>query len=284
MRWLQWSALVALVSALAGVPAAQGAVEVVTSIGASFAPNQWYASDVRPGGSATIVDLSGAGGNLESGQPLPNGAALLTTDLTNAAKAEISYANNFGATSSILSGIEIGYSYYKESVAGGNDFAAPSIKLSFLANPANPSPSGDGFVTLIYEASWNQSNPGTSQAVPTGAWQDVSITATSGLFWANGGFGQGNGAGGPPLHTLAEWAALFDSTFSTANLVSVQVGVGTTNPGQIGYFDEVRIKAGDFDTTFDFEAAAAVPEPASLGLWGVFSVIGMGVVRLRRRS
>jgi hypothetical protein len=59
--------------------------------------------------------------------------------------------------------------------------------------------------------------------------------------------------------------------------------VGTFNQGQVGYFDAVQVAAGSFDTTFDF-GPAAVPEPATLGLWGMASVLGLGLARLRRRK
>jgi hypothetical protein len=54
----------------------------------------WSKTDVRPGGTADIVDLTGTGGNLENNQPLPDGALKLTTDATNAAKAEVGYGAN----------------------------------------------------------------------------------------------------------------------------------------------------------------------------------------------
>ncbi|HTI50765.1 MAG TPA: hypothetical protein VL475_07435, partial [Planctomycetaceae bacterium] len=115
---------------------AQAATVTVTSIDSTYtALGQWFASDVRPGGTATIVDLTGMGGNLENNQPLPTGAVQLTTDNTNAAKAEIGVAYNFGNTnvSDILSTLALGYSYYKANV--GAAAPAPSIKLSFSADP-----------------------------------------------------------------------------------------------------------------------------------------------------
>lgn len=284
---IRWAAPGFVLALTLGSPLAQGAVvEIVSTISASPVLDQWFASDVRPGGTATIVNLAGAGGNLENNQPLPTGAAKLTTNFTDGAKAEIGYAHDFGAVNSILANLKVNYSYYKENVLGGNTFAAPSIKLTFWADPLNPGLANDN-VTLIYEPNWNQTPPGVSLNPPTALWQNVAIDKDNGLFWANGGFGQGNGAGGPPLMTLAQWAAAFNADtatdFDSAHLVSVQVGVGTYNQGQIGYFDAVQIVTPNFDTTFDFELAT-VPEPASLGLWGLASIAGLGLTRLRRKK
>jgi len=70
-------------------------------------PGVWYESDVRPGGTASVTDLTGTGGNLEANQPLPIGAAKLTTDLTNASKTEVAVLNDYGVLGDIagLSGV-----------------------------------------------------------------------------------------------------------------------------------------------------------------------------------
>lgn len=262
----------------------------MTSIAPSsnITPGVWFATDVRPGGTANIVNLTGAGGNLENNQPLPTGAVELTTDGTNAAKAEIGIGYDFGKTtvSDIVSSLALGYSYYKANV--GATAPAPSIKLSFLADPSHPATNGDNFVTLIYEPYVNP----TYNNPQVDAWQNVSITGTSGLFWSNGGLGLGNSFAGPPYQTLSAWLntsnSQTDNSFSFAHLVSMQVGVGSYNPDQVGYFDAVHLAFNDttnsnsFDTTYDFQA---VPEPSALA---IFSLLGMAFVggtwRSRRKS
>jgi len=281
-----WAVACFVLALALGSPIARGAVEIVSTISASPVADQWFASDITAGGTAAIVNLAGTGGNLENNQPLPTGAAKLTTDLTNAAKAEISYAHDFGPSSSVLGSIQVSYSYYRDNIPGSNTAAAPAIKLTFWATPLNPGTPNEN-VTLIYEPYWNQTPSGVSVDPPTGAWQNVAIDKDNGLFWQNGGFGQANSSGGLPLKTLAQWAAAFNADpdpttdFDSAHLVSVQVGVGTYNQGQIGYFDAVQVVAPNFDTKFNFEA---VPEPASLGLWGIASLAGLGLARLRRKK
>lgn len=263
------------------------AVEAATIQVSSIAPNgtigQWAATDIRAGGTASIVDLSGVGGNLENNNPLPTGAARLTTGFANGDKAEIGIASNFGVAGNIASSLNVGYSYYKEAVAGGNASAAPSLKLTFDL----PGYSGDGYITFVYEPTYNQSsNPGTSTAVPTGDWATVSIDWDNGLFWQTGGFGQANQAGGGPVRTLADWSNILDTAFLDSTLVGISVGVGTYNQGQDGYFDNVSISHnGGLDVTYDFELQAAqVPEPASLAVWGVVGVAGLVRYRRRRRN
>lgn len=277
------SALHGAAAAVFCAVAGQASAVVVSAFDPAFVANgRWFESDVRPGGGAAVVDLASLGGNLESGQPLPTGAARLTTDATNAAKAEVAVVDAYGTVAQILSSLELHYAYYK--VGGAPAEPAPAIKLTFF----NGGYAGDGFVTLVYEPYWNQpSAPGSSVAPPADQWNAVDIDFDTGLFWQTGGFGQAGSAGGPPLRTLEGWASTFDAGFQDAELLWISMGIGTFNPGQTTYFDDVRVgftrgtSGQRYSAVYDFEpAAAAVPEPGSLALLGLGA---FGLAALRRR-
>lgn len=244
----------------------------------------WYSSDVRTGGTASIVNLAGLGGNLETAQPLPTGAALLTTDATNGSKAQVSTYFDYGLASNVLASIDLGYSYFKASVIGSTNLAAaPSIKLT-LSNPnGTGSGANDSYGTLVYEPYYNPSNP------LVGSWQNVSISSTSGKWWWDGGFGVASQAGGGygTNKTLSSWLTTFQSggdanDFSGAHVIALSVGIGTYNQNQQDYFDAVHIRTGNVDKTYNFQTAS-VPDFAgsfSLLALSLFSIVCYG----RRRK
>lgn len=284
-----------LVSAILIAAPAFGQV-VVNSFQAPVAPGSevadaWYSNDVRPGGTASIVDLSGAGGNLENNQPLPTGAARLTTDGTTAAKAEVTTYRDFGAASTVLNDISLGYSYFKSPTS--EMAAAPSMKLLIYA----PGGTGDNYGALIYEPYWNLV-PGGAGTPTQGDWINLAIDENTGSgndaaggWWWNGGFEIGSGAGGPPLRSLAEWAAAFQSSdatdFANARVVGLQMGIGTYNINQDDYFDNVSISTNGLSRTYDFEAGrtTSVPDTGATALMlgaGLLALFGMS--RRKRAS
>jgi hypothetical protein len=259
----------AFILAFATLPANAG---TVTALDGS---QGWSISNTAAGASQ-LVDLTGLGGALESGQPLPTGAVKQTTTADNADKSLVAYGANFGLVGDILTDVSLSYSYYKSSGAD-NVFAAPTLKLAFY----NPDYVGDGYGELIYEPSWQS---GASIAPAADIWQTVTADFNTGLFWTTGMFGQLNSAGGPPLKTLAGWQAAFDNGFDGANLVSVGIGIGSYNQGQLNYFDNVTISGTNGPNgTYDFEMPAAVPLPAGLPFL-LCALGGLGLMRRRKRT
>ena len=265
--------LLAAFSVVVGLMVLASPVHAQTTV-TSFAPSTnttpgvWFENDVRTGGTASIADLTGLGGDLETAQPLPSGAALLTTDLTNPAAANVGVLNNYGTPDSIFSALSIMYSYHKATNPdpAANVFAAPSLKLTFfntmcddLASQTPPSGNPDCFATLVYEPTWN--GPTSTSVSPasttpaTDEWTVVTINEDTGLFWTTGGFGFANSFAGPPIKTLADWRTALSSDFGDSDLLAVSVGVGSFNQGQIGYFDDVQIAGTNANDSYDFEPA-----------------------------
>jgi hypothetical protein len=238
----------------------------------------WYKAEMAASGNADIQNLTGAGGVLENSQPLPTGAAHLTTSPSNSDKAVVGTYNNFGLASSVLTDIDLSYSYYK--VAGGTAAAAPAIKLEIQALGG----SGDNYGQLIYEPYWNGGNPAVDSWTSVAIDENTgSVSDSTGGWWWSGGFEISNSAGGPPLRSLAEWAAAFgsDADFANAYVTGLLVGIGTYNPGEDSYFDAVSITTSTIDKTYDFQAASVPDAGATLGL---FALSLAGISALRRKS
>jgi hypothetical protein len=158
----------------------------------------------------------------------------------------------------LRSTLNISYDYHKAANAGQNASAAPSLKLTFFNAVCDETPiTSRCFGTLVYEPTWN--GPGSTPGTPgstnpaTDSWTTVNIDENTGLFWWTGGFGEPNTAGGPPIKTLAGWSSIFTPDFGDATLFQVSIGVGSSNQGQIGYFDNVNISLGGFNDSYDFE-------------------------------
>jgi hypothetical protein len=269
---------------LALLAAGQGAMAATTTTIYDF-------PTTTPQGTWAVTGQSGAAtiSTVEvPGAPLGVGAGKLTT--TGASdQAQVALVGDFGKVSDITwSQFSISYSFLAQ--AGGpspSAFPAPALKLEFL----NGGGSGinRGYTTLVFEA-YNNGFPG---GVPQGSWQSLTLDQNS-QVWATGGFGSNGTMGGAPQvkQTLTQWIAALTASsgandtngtipdFAGATLFRIGIGLGSGNPNQTGYFDNVTISGlGGDPVTYDFEPT---PEPSTLALGAIAAGL-FGVQALRRR-
>ena len=194
----------------------------------------WNMSDTRTGGAVNYVT--------DSTSPYPNGALQLTTDATNAAKAQYMHA---AASSTMLASVDE-LAYHTKQVAGPAHAAASYQLIVDLNGNAT-----GGFTTLVYE-------PYHNGTVTQGVWQQWDVDA--GKFWSSRTFSEGScsvtsGAGGAPFYTLSELKA----DCPDATVLGFGVNVGTFNPGYNVYVDGVNFD-GDI---YNFEVTAPVTQPTN---------------------
>jgi len=219
-KWISILMMAVLATFLAAGVALAASTVVVTPVNTQG----WSEADTRPGGDVKYVS--------DTTSPYSDGALQLTTDETNAAKAQYLH----GANVPLASVTELSYATKQVS---GPAVADPSYQLGVDLNGSAPG----GFTNFVYEPYWN----GT---VLPGAWQEWDVDA--GQFWSSSSFTDGacavvSGAGGPPFYTLAQIKAVC----SSAVVVSFGVNVGTYNPNYKVETDGVKFN----DTTYDFEIA-----------------------------
>ena len=227
-----------IVALVVGVGTAGAAATVVVT---PANPQGWASVDTNSGGSVGFV--------ADSTAPSGIGALQLTTDATNAAKADYLHS-----TSTPLSSVtELGY-WTKQNSAS---FAAgdPSYQLLVDLNGTS------GFTTFVYEPYWNGTvTQGSWQSWDVGQgqlWSSRSVTCSNGTIKAGGG--------GLPLYTLAD----IQTACPDAVVIAFGVDIGTYNPSY-----DVETDLVDFNgTSYDFEpyAVATSTDACKNGGWQTLS-------------
>ena len=166
------------------------------------------------------------------------GALRLTTDGTTAAKAQYIH----GASTALSAVTDL--SYFTKQVTAIPD-GDPSYQVQLLLDGTPGS-----FANLVFEPTWNQ-----PPNVANGIWQQWDVDA--GKFWSSRTFSSGacsvvNGAGGPPLYTLAQ----IKTNCPNAVVTGYGVNVGSNNPNYDVYVDLLNFNGAVFD--FEPNAAAVV--------------------------
>jgi hypothetical protein len=189
----------------------------------------WSTADTNSGGDVNFV--------VDPTAPAGKGALQLTTDNTNAAKAQ--YMHNASVPLSSVSSL----SYYTKQNSASSPTGDPSYQLPVLLNANDPA----SFTTLVFEPYWNP----TEGPVVAHTWQ--SWDAYSGQWWSSKSYTDPNapgcsvtaGAGGPPFYNLTA----LNQACSNAAVIGFGVNVGTYNPSY-----DVETDLFNFNgTVYDFE-------------------------------
>ena len=204
-------------------------------------------ADNRPVSSVQFVsDATAPGGT---------GALQLTTDNTNASKAQYMHT-----TSTPLADIT-NLSYHTKQVSASFAQGDPSYQLAVCLGGVDTNGNCLGFTTLVYEPYWNG-------GVTPGVWQFWDVDA--GQFWSSRSYNVAGctvvaGAGGPPLYNLNA----IETMCPNAVVGAFGVNIGTFNPSYNVYTDLVTFN----DTTYDFEvfSAPSDKEQCKNGGWATFN-------------
>ena len=275
MSITKFTCLFAMLGLTCLAPTAKG-VTLVSSVQPYVAQTGWVSTDTRNTGvNATTQALVDTRVQFTAGPAGSNGSVNLITPASND-KATVAYVDTNGLGG--LSGFTASYRWLKTSVGA----AAPALKLGLQTTqyPAAASArigENNWDKVLVYEPYGNSvGNP------PDNVWVTESITAATGkwsLFDRNTSTSHQL-----PLNglTITQWFsdATYGALLTGAEIVDVQVGQGSGNPGTDGYVDWMQTSVLNGGELVDF---VAIPEPASLALAGS-AALGLFVVRRRRLS
>jgi len=205
----------------------------------------WSTADTRPGGAvAFVLDASAPGGT---------GALQLTTNNTNAAKAQ--YLHGTSTPLALVTDLSYWTKQNSAAIPGG----APSYQL--LVNLCGTT----GFTTFVFEP--YQSGLAVTTVTP-GVWQSWDVDA--GQMWSSRSVTCGSqsvvaGFGGPPFYTLASLQAAFPNAVA----VGFGVNIGSFNPSYNVESDLVQFN----ETIYDFEVYSTPTDPddCKKGGWSTFN-------------
>ena len=221
------------------------------------------------GANATLVTLQtevqgGISNTLTTGAPgsIASALRLYTRPSQGSDRAEVGMHfydtglfNGMKFKDMVAGGITFEYSFFKATVNGGNEAAAPAIKV-VVYKPPITSPAL--WTTFVYEPYLNGPNPTKD------VWQSKIADTTTGtsttLIANSGGMGWCQTQVAPyknsECRSLATWADYLNTTmpdiFKDAIVGQVSIGVGSNNPGVTSYVNSLRIAVGDYDWKWTF--------------------------------
>lgn len=192
---------------------------------------EWTSADTRPGGEVTFVE--------QDNTPHGDGALKLTTDETNAAKAQL-----LTETDTPLKDVNA-LSYATKQNTASSPQGLPSYQLT-ITDLEDWDETGITYTNLVYEPYWNldPEDPDANSNVLPGTWQTWNVL--DGLFWSSkSAGGLEAGAGGPPLYSI-NYVLLLNPN---ARVISFGVNIGSYNPSYDVDVDMLRFN----NVFYDFE-------------------------------
>lgn len=236
--------------------------------GQDIVGTDWYYNNVRNNGVVginTAYPRSGNGSVYFNG---PNPIAL-------SSKADIEFLPNATqnlATGNYSSGGVLGslgqlsslaYDWYRDSSSVNTPIQHPSLRLQVV------SPDLSQFGYLVFERAYNGFGP----TVPTDAWQSDNIFGSNYRMWSNGTLPDSGVDVGS--RTLSQWRTDFPDYL----VVGVSSGFGSGWDSFRGAVDNITFGFNGNDTTYNFEAQGAVPEPMTFAVWGFLGLCGFAYAR-----
>lgn len=230
--------------ALCSASAAYAATVTVNDVSGSPSATEWgtLPGENTGGGSAAVTTTAARSGN---------GSLEMTGDRTRT-QLGIQYLDgrtDLGALADVTS-LTFDWMIAPGSTNPYNVDYTPALRLLIL--------DGSTRKELIWEGAYNNVYGPQTDA---GVWYTSS--AADKFYITGGNVNQGQ--------TIAQWAAQL--TGARVSALSVGVGSGTTT-GYHAFADNVTLSTTAGSTTWNFEVAAAVPEPAT---WAML-ILGFGVI------
>jgi hypothetical protein len=264
-----------LVFAIAAAVLAPQLVHADTIVSA-LGQNGWESTDTRVSGvNATTPAAINSRIGFVSGPAGSDGSVqLLSPDGSD--KATIAYVDTNGLGG--LAGLTASYRWYKDGPVGA---PAPALKIGLQTSDFGST----GPSSRIGESNWDKvliyepyDNPDAA-STPAGSWVTQTIDPNSGTWWM---FDRTILSAVNPPHgslTINQWLAdgAYGTRLTGATIVDIELGVGSSNAGSVGYVDWLDISALNAGMRTNF-----VPEPGTFVL-AAFGALGLFAVYRRRR-
>lgn len=219
-----------------------------------------------PLGVGSFQTNTGIDGNSYSGVSTDRYDGVALTAITGLGYQTYTQQNNSGQAFYMVLGLSNGDALFFEPVYQNGAYEQADSNGNIMATPTYPNQCGSN-----------------ANCVSLDTWQ--AWNTAEGGWWSDDGDG-GAGSGGPPVITLADYAAQFPGV--TIDGLYLQAGAGAPSWNNfIGNVDDFYISTntGVNDVVdFDPSSAPAVPEPASLALVAGGLLLAAATGKLRKKS